>query len=147
MSSERLVRCEVRSPGSEGPGSTRYVPAEIFGLWTYLMRTKHSFEVKSEEASLWMDVEEKPEAAYSETHYDRVVEITLLFYSEKEEMFDRVRRYLPLDDYPRLKEILLSHYIRGSGGSELMPQIKERKGIWVHRSHEPSAPEAGSGLQ
>ena len=78
MPSERLVRCEVTRPGSEGSGSTRYVPAEIFGLWTYLMEKKHSFEVRNQEASIWEDVEEKPEAAYSETQYDRVVEITLL---------------------------------------------------------------------
>jgi len=134
MPSERLVRCEVARPGSEGSGSTRYVPAEIFGLWTYLMEKKHSFEVRSQEASLWVDVEEKPEAAYSETQYDRVVEITLLFYSEKDEMFDRVRRYLPLEDYPRLKEILLSHYIKDTGAGGLRPQVRERKGIWVHRS-------------
>lgn len=136
MPSERLVKCNVLRPDGGGSGSARYVPAEIFGLWTYLMKSKHSFQIRNEEASLWVDVEEKPEAAYSETRYDRVIEITLLFYSEEEAMFDRVRRYLPLEDYPRLKEILLSHYVKDSGAGGLRPQVRERKGIWIHRSDE-----------
>jgi hypothetical protein len=142
MPSERLVRCEVVRPGSGGIGSLRYVPAEVFGLWTYLMESKHSFDIRDVQASLWMDVEEKPEAAYSETHYDRVVEITLMFYSDKEGMFDRVRRFLPLEGYPKLKEILLSHYVKDTGEAGLAPQVREKKGIWIHRGQGLSGPSA-----
>lgn len=142
MPDERVIRCEVVRSEDGGPGSVRYVPAEIFGLWTYLMESKHSFRVRKQEISLWVDVEERPEAAYSETHYDRVVEITLLFFSERDEMFDRVRRYFPVEDYPRLKEILLSHYVGGTGKGGVKPQIKERKGIWIHRGEGLRPPKA-----
>jgi len=132
MPSERLVKCEVRrSPNAAG--SVRYVPSEIFGLWSHLMSSKHGFEVGQAQASLWVDVEEKPEAAYAETHYDRVLEVCLLFYSKKDGMFDRVRRYFPLEDYPKLREVFLSHYMDRASAGGVRPQIREKRGIWIHR--------------
>jgi hypothetical protein len=133
MPSERLVKCEVSKGAGAGAGSVRYVPSEIFGLWRHLMRSKHGFEVKEGQASLWVDVEEKPEAAYSETQYDRVLEVSLLFYSEKDGMFDRVRRYFPLEDYPRLRDVFLSHYMDEAMAGGVSPQVKEKRGIWIHR--------------
>ena len=60
MSSQKLVRCQVRREGSAGEGSTRYVPMEIFGLWEHLMKKKHGFSVENTQASLWIDMEESP---------------------------------------------------------------------------------------
>jgi hypothetical protein len=46
MSSQKLVRCDVRRAGDPGDSrSPRYVPLEIFGLWEHLMATRHAFEV------------------------------------------------------------------------------------------------------
>jgi hypothetical protein len=136
MPSERLVRCEVSRDTGAGAGSVRYVPSEIFGLWSHLMQSKHGFDVKEDQASLWVDVEEKPEAAYSETQYDRVLEVSLLFYSEKDGMFDKVRRYFPLEDYPRLRDVFLSHYMDDAVAGGVRPQVREKRGIWIHRGEK-----------
>jgi hypothetical protein len=137
MANQKLVRCEIRRPGNPKGGTVRYVPLEIFGLWEYLMRTKHSFDVTANIASLWIDVDDNPEAAYGNEQYERVTEVTLLRYSEKDEMFGRVSRYFPTEEYPELKKLLLGHYesVREPGAPSL--QLKERQGIWIKR--EPRA--------
>jgi hypothetical protein len=132
MATQKLVRCEIRRPGG-APASVRFVPLEIFGLWEYLMRTKHEFDIVSNVASLWIDVEENPDAAYGENAYDRVTEVTLLRYSERDGMFGKVNRYFPTEEYPQLKNLLLKHYesVREPGAPNL--QIQERQGIWIRR--------------
>jgi hypothetical protein len=132
MATQKLVRCEIRRPGSVDP-SVRYVPLEIFGLWEFLMTTKHQFEVSSNVSSLWIDVEENPDAAYGENQYERVTEVTLLRYSSRDGMFDRVNRYFPSEEYPELKNLLLRHYesVRMPGDPGL--QLRERQGIWIKR--------------
>src|SRR6267154_2528808 len=78
MASQKLVRCEIRRPDSQGDATVRYVPLEIYGLWEFLMRTKHRFEITRSVASLWIDVDETPEAAYGENQYERVTEVERL---------------------------------------------------------------------
>jgi hypothetical protein len=133
MASQKLVRCEIRRAGESSRGTVRYVPLEIYGLWEFLMQERHQFEVVANVASLWIDVDENPEAAYGEGQYERVTEVTLLRYSEKDGMFGRVSRYFPTQEYPELKKLLLQHYesVRESGAPNL--QLKERQGIWIKR--------------
>lgn len=133
MASQKLVRCEIRKPEATGTATVRFVPLEIFGLWEFLMRNKHRFEVNRSVASLWIDVEETPEAAYGENQYERVTEVQLLRYSEQDGMFSRVSRYFPTSEYPVLKELLLRHYESVSDPSAPQLQLKEREGIWIRR--------------
>ena len=132
MSSQKLVRCEVRRQGSTASGSPRFIPLEIFGLWEYLITNKHGFEVMNPKASLWLDMEDSPEAAYSESQYDRVTEVSAFVYSGRDEMFTRACRYFRSEECDQLKSIFLSHY---TGGTE-RPQahVRERQGIWLHRT-------------
>ena len=95
MASQKLVRCEIRRRGSSGPTSPRFIPLEIFGLWEYLMSTRHDFEVIRPRASLWLDMEDSPESAYNENQYERVTEVTAFVYSGRDEMFTRCCRYFP----------------------------------------------------
>jgi hypothetical protein len=139
MASQKLVRCEIHRRGNDGPGTPRYVPLEIFGLWEYLMNHKHGFEVANSRASLWLDMEDSPEAAYSENQYDRVTEVSAFVYSGRDEMFTRACRYFKTDECERLKEIFLAHY-RG-GGEHGHAHIRERQGIWLHR--QTAVAEAG----
>jgi len=133
MPSQKLVRCEVQSRSS--PPSARYIPMEIFGLWEYLMVHKHGFKVLNCGASLWIDVEESPEVAYTERSYERVTEVTLFVYSEQDGMFTKVCRYFPTENYPELKRIFLSHYVSLPVQSlEGTPQLREKEGIWIRRS-------------
>src|SRR5439155_24628683 len=76
MPSQKLIRCQVRRQGDTGAGTTRYIPLEIFGLWDYMMASKHGFEVLEPRASLWLDMEDSPETAYGENQFERITEVT-----------------------------------------------------------------------
>jgi len=131
MSSKKIVRCHLRRAGSGAPGQVRFVPLEIFGLWEHLMATRHGFEVADPRASLWLDMDDSPEAAYSQNQYDRVTEVSAYVYSERDDMFTRARRYFPTDEAESLKRIFLSHY-QGEE-SRIQTQVHERSGIWIVR--------------
>ena len=139
MASQKLVRCEVRRSGAEREGQVRYVPLEIYGLWEYMMVTKHGFDVAEPRASLWLDMEDSPETAYGENQYERVTEVTAFVYSGRDEMFTRCCRYFPTHDLPQLKPIFLAHY--EEHGSRLQTHVRERQGIWLIR--EPVEAPAG----
>ncbi len=131
MSSQKIVRCQLRRLGAKDPGQVRYVPLEIFGLWEHLMSTKHGFEVVDPRASLWLDMEDSPEAAYNQNQYDRVTEVTAFVYSHRDDMFTRARRYFHSDEADSLKRIFLSHY--AGEESRIQTQVHERSGIWIVR--------------
>lgn len=136
MPSQKLVRCAIRRRGSPEPGSARYIPLEIFGLWEYLMSAKHDFEVVTPLASLWLDMEDSPEGAYAEHQFERVTEVTAFVYSDRDDMFNRVCRYFPTTECEAVKRIFLSHYDGKS--TSVRPQIRERTGIWIHRQPAPA---------
>jgi len=137
MASQKLVRCEIRRQRDSVLGTVRYVPLEIYGLWEYLMRNRHEFDVAGHVASLWIDVDESPEAAYGESQYERVTEVTLLRYSERDGMFGKVSRYFPTQECPELKKLLLRHYETTHEPGAPGLQLRERHVIWIKR--EPRA--------
>jgi hypothetical protein len=136
MPSQKLVRCEIRPRQSDAPGSPRFIPLEIFGLWEYLMSTKHGFEVLEPRASLWLDMEDSPEAAYGENQYEKVTEVNAFVYSGRDDMFTRACRYFRTDECDRLKGIFLSHY--PGEGVRMQTHVRERQGIWLFRDAVPS---------
>lgn len=131
MSSQKIVRCQLRRPGNGDEGQVRYVPLEIFGLWEHLMASKHGFEVSDPRASLWLDMEDSPEAAYTENQFDRVTQVTAFVYSQRDDMFTRARRYFRSDEAEDLKRIFLSHYTGDE--ARIQTQVHERTGIWIVR--------------
>ena len=131
MSSQKLIRCELRKRGSKGAPQVRYVPIEIYGLWEHLMVSRHDFEVTAPRASLWLDMEDSPEAAYSQDQFERVTEVTAFVYSDRDEMFTRQRRYFPSSEAADLKRIFLAHYSQDEG--RIQTQLHERPGIWIVR--------------
>ena len=137
MASQKLVRCEIRRRGSAGPSTSRFIPLEIFGLWEYLMANKHDFEVINPRASLWLDMEDSPEAAYSENQFERVTEVSAFVYSGRDEMFTRACRYFRTDECDHLKGIFLKHY--GSQTDRPQAHVRERSGIWLLRQSGPAA--------
>jgi hypothetical protein len=136
MSSQKLVRCRVRREGSEEGGSTRYVPMELFGLWEHLMQQKHGFNVVEKQASLWIDIEESPEFTYAQQECESVTELTLFVFSKQDQMYGRICRYIPEEEYERVKGILLEHYAVDESAQR--SQIKQRRGIWLWRN-DPEA--------
>ncbi|KPJ59988.1 MAG: hypothetical protein AMJ46_08585 [Latescibacteria bacterium DG_63] len=134
MPSQKLVRCEVTREGAPGQSTVRYVPMEIYGLWEYLMASKHNFTIVEPRASLWIDMEESPELAYSDEQYEKVTELTLFIFSERDGMFGKVSRYFPSESYQEVKRIFLKHYRINDNEPGLRPQMKERPGIWIKRN-------------
>jgi hypothetical protein len=134
MPSQKLVRCEVTRQEAPGRSTVRYVPMEIYGLWEYLMASKHSFSISDPQASLWIDMEESPELAYSDEQYEKVTELTLFIFSERDGMFGKVTRYFPSESYDNVKRIFLKHYLITDNEPGLRPQMKERPGIWIRRN-------------
>jgi hypothetical protein len=131
MPSMKLVRCIIQPRGGAIVASPRFVPLEIFGLWEYLMTTKHGFEVKEAQASLWLDMEESPEVAYDDHPHERVTEVSAFIYSRRDDMLTRACRYFRSEDCERLTSIFLSHY--PDDASQRPTQLRERPGIWVYR--------------
>ncbi len=134
MSSQKLIRCELRRKGSTR-SQVRYVPLEIYGLWEHLMASKHEFEVLEPKASLWLDMEDSPDAAYTQSQFERVTEVTAFVYSDRDEMFTRARRYFASDEAEALKKIFLSHYTSAEG--RIQTQVHQREGIWIRREKVP----------
>lgn len=131
MPSQKLVRCQVRREDSVAAGTSRYIPLEIFGLWEYMMKSRHGFEVLNPSASLWLDMEDSPESAYGENQFERVTEVTAFVYSGRDDMFTRCCRYFPSTDLDSLKPIFLSHY--EDTAARLQTHVRERQGIWLMR--------------
>ena len=96
------------------------------------MTGKHRFDVLNPRASLWLDMEDSPDTAYSVGQYDRVTEVTALVYSGRDEMFTRACRYFLTDECRALRAIFLSHY--RDAEHRLQTQVRERQGLWLHRS-------------
>jgi len=136
MSSQKLVRCTVGREGDK-TRSVRYVPMEIFGLWRHLMETKHGLGVGEKQASLWIDTEESAEFSYSEQECEPVTELTLFIFSKQDQMYGRVCRYIPAEEYEDVKGILLRHY--GIDEEAQSSQIRQRRGIWLWRNGSGSA--------
>jgi hypothetical protein len=137
LASQKIIRCEVRRAGDAGPATERFVPLEIFGLWEHLMVTKHGFEVLQPRASLWLDMEDSPEAAYSTAEYEPVTEVTTFVYSGRDDLFTKTCRYFPTARCPELKAIFLGHH--RDADRHQPSHVRERPGVWLHRSLEPSA--------
>jgi hypothetical protein len=101
------------------------------------MMAKHGFEVLNPRASLWLDMEDSPEAAYTNGEYEPVTEVTAFVYSGRDEMFTRACRYFPTADCAGLKSIFLSHYQDES--HRLQTQVRERPGVWLRRAETATA--------
>ncbi len=133
MASLKMVRCSVRPRGSSAPASRRYVPLDIFSLWQFLMEQRHGFEVVEADASIWIDVEDQADMSFSTGQFERVDEVCLHVYSEKDRMFRRICRYFRTEERDRLTAVLLRHYAPHVYADARRPQVSERAGIWIVR--------------
>ena len=133
MASFKMVRCAVRRQGAVDPPTPRYVPLDVFSLWEFLMVERHGFELSDHRTSIWIDVEDPPDMSFSAGQFERVDEVCLHVFSEKDGMFQRVCRYFRMEERDRLTGILLRHYAPHVYEDARRPQISERAGIWIVR--------------
>jgi hypothetical protein len=103
-----MVRC--RLDGGQEFSDLRYVPLSEFGLWQYLMETKHHRRVLVEQVSIW--VPEDGSAVGAGFEADELQPVLRV-------RFDRpvtnglavpVERYFPVETYPEAQEALLHHF-------------------------------------
>ena len=133
MASLKMVRCLVRRRGSSAPPSFRFVPLDIFGLWQYLMAERHGFDLVEARASIWIDLEDQADVSFGRGEFERVDEVCLHVYSEKDGMFQRICRYFRTEERDRLAGVLLRHYAPHVYEDARRPQLSERAGIWIVR--------------
>jgi hypothetical protein len=143
MPSQKLVRCEIGRAGNSG-GSVRFIPLDIFGMWKYLMLHKHQFEVRAAVPSLWVELEEAGGMDLEEGRIERVTEVRLYVFNDRDSMLSEVCRYVPTDEIDEVRPVLLKHYDSSSkeGGQER--RWRERQGIWFRPRREEELP-ADSG--
>lgn len=133
MASLKMVRSLVRRRGSSAPPSLRFIPLDVFGLWQFLMEERHGFELLEARASIWIDLEDQADMSVSAGQFERVDEVCLHVYSEKDGMFQRICRYFRTEERDRLTGVLLRHYAPHVYEDARRPQISERAGIWIVR--------------
>ncbi len=132
MASQKMVRCKVRR-GVDATPSLRYIPLDLFELWVYLMTHRHGFALLDRQTSIWMDLEDSTGVNHRTGQLERVDEVCLHVFSEKDSMFRRICRYFPVAERDRLTRILLRHYAPHVYENMRHPQITERSGVWVVR--------------
>jgi hypothetical protein len=133
MASLKMVRSLVRRRGSSAPPSLRFIPLDVFGLWQFLMEERHDFELLEARASIWIDLEDQTDMSFSAGQFERVDEVCLHVYSEKDGMFQRICRYFRTEERDRLTGVLLRHYAPHVYEDARRPQLSERAGLWIVR--------------
>jgi hypothetical protein len=105
-----LVRCRlVPSPAGDAHAQ-RYVPMAEFGLWKYLMETRHRKKVVVEAVSLW--VAEEPGLWDSGLSGDELEPVLRIRFSVQDSagVAQPVERFFHALSYPVAQEALFRHY-------------------------------------
>ncbi len=110
-----MVRCRIGGLGSGDDSAQRYIPLAEFGLWQYLMETRHSKRVTVDAVSVW--VPEEPalwNSGYAAEDLEPVLRVQFLVRGLQGVLIP-VERFFPALSYPKAQEALLTHYGRGTG--------------------------------
>ncbi len=132
-----LVRCRLGDAEARPDHVQRYVPLAEYGLWKYLMETRHRKRVILEAVSVW--VPEEPalwNSGFSAEDLEPVLRIQFTVRGPLGALVP-VERYVPALGYPRAQEALLLHYARGSGPRD----IKATAGYFLPLSRSADATE------
>jgi hypothetical protein len=139
MPSQKLVRCEIGRAGNSGV-SVRFIPLEIFGMWKYLMLHKHQFEIRGEVPSLWVELDQAGGPDLEEGRVERVTEVRLYVFNDRDSMLSEVRRYVPTDEIDEVRPVLLKHYSSGPEERGQESRWREREGVWFRPGGEEEIP-------
>jgi hypothetical protein len=109
-----MVRCRVGVGGADD-SAQRYIPLVEFGLWQFLMETRHRKPVTVDAISVW--VPEEPalwNSGYSADELEPVLRVQFTVRGLHGALVP-VERFFPALSYPQAQEALLTHYGRGPG--------------------------------
>lgn len=107
MKAVEMVRCYLSKQKGE-KGSVRYVPADIYEMWRFLMERVHRMSVHDIEVSLWVQEEYYDPEADAEP-VDCVVEVRFR-YLDMGEVGRIVTRYLPESGFDEIYDQFLKHF-------------------------------------
>jgi hypothetical protein len=108
-----MVRCHL-APGDDPAETLRYVRLAEFGLWRYMMETRHHRVVVVEEVSLW--VPEDASLLTSSIGDPELCDAVVRIQFEVPGCYGvpvPVERFLPAQTYPEAQAALLSHFASG----------------------------------
>jgi hypothetical protein len=112
-----MVRCRL-GDGLDG-AAQRYVPLAEFGLWKYLLETRHRKRVLVDAISVW--VPEEPSLWSSGLTSEDIDAVVRVQFTVPGVLGARVPivRYLSALSYPQAQEALFSHYPPGTRPADL----------------------------
>lgn len=142
----RLLGCEVLNPARGS--SFRYVELEQFGLWEYMMRTRHGLEVRVTQLGLWVGPSEfnaNPDAFRHMGSADDVTRIVIRRFNPRHSYTFEIVRYTPTSEFESVKKILLSHISEAEARSEYFEQT-ESHGTYIGKAIEQPEVELIVGL-
>jgi len=105
-----LLRCDIVGAAEES--GVRFVEAEVFHLWRYMMEHRHRIRVHHLRLCLWLEHADYVKNAELYSHGGEVEDINrlpvYLANSRQSHIFD-VRRYVPAGQTELVRSILFSH--------------------------------------
>ena len=125
-----MVKCFVAPTG--GTPQVRYVPADIFEMWRFLMERVHQLTVEEPRVSMWVAADGS--TAQPEAHpLDSVIEISFR-YHDMGSVGRRVVRYFPENDFDAIFAAFRKHF----PDDDRMHEISRRAGFFF--TGTPSRP-------
>jgi hypothetical protein len=107
MSMVEMVRCEV-GKDSQGRGDVRYVPAEIFVMWRYMMEGVHRLQVKAPRVSVWLPKDHESRR-WRDEPAEAVIEVRFR-YRDLGDTGRVVTRYFPEQGFGQIYRTFRRHF-------------------------------------
>lgn len=106
-----IVRCRLSGEYEEATANLRYVPLAEFGLWKFLMETRHHRQVSVESVSIWIAEDAaRWNSGFQAEDLEPVLRVRL-DVSGPNGVCIPVERYFPAETYPLAQEALLRHFV------------------------------------
>ncbi len=124
MNSIEMIKCFL-SNEPDNTGDVRYIPADIFDMWRFLMERVHTMAVSDPAISLWVS-----EDVYDKDHdsqpADAVIEIRFR-YMDMGEMGRVVTRYFPETQFESIYSMFRNHF----PDEQRMEETTRRRGFFL----------------
>jgi len=119
-----MIRCFV-GRADQPQNQVRFIPADIFEMWRFLMERVHHLVVARPGVSVWV-AEDQGEAALALRPLEPVVEIRFR-YHDMGEVGRQVVRYFPEDEFDEVFTAFRRHF----PDDERMHELSRRRGFFL----------------
>jgi hypothetical protein len=119
-----MVRCFLTRETTE-QGDARYIPADIYDMWCFLMQRVHQLEINAPSISLWV-AEDVYKAQHAEEPSESVIEVKFR-YLDMGEVGRLVTRYFPEDGFDEIFGMFRRHF----PDDDRMQEMTRRRGFFL----------------